>query len=269
MKKILLSIFLFTSSLFTTVHSDTQTIEPQKDTLPINVRKTPAPKEGTVVLVHGFMSVSKSMTLLSHSLTKRGWKTKNWGYKSRKETLSVHGAELNKLLNQIATENPGKPISFVTHSMGALVVKSALNQKDCPVEAKQGRAVLIAPPANGSIYARKLYKNALSKYILGKEAGHQLMTTPRSGFDNIGQFPKEMPILIISGTAGLNPLIPEINDGKVGLSETCLKTPHYHKTIFAGHSWICQTPTTIKFTNRFLSTKTITTPLCTHTQPAK
>lgn len=224
--------------------------------------ETPPPKEGTVVLVHGILGSSGNLALLNFYLKNRGWKTENWDYKSREANFLTHSTNLNELLKKIATDNPGKPISFVTHSMGALVVKSTLNLEDCPKEATQGRAVLIAPPANGSGFARKLYRNALSRFVLGKEAGHELMTTPHDGFDYLGRFPKEMPILVISGTAGLNPFIHEFNDGAVGLSETCLKTPHYHQTTFAGHASICIAPTTIKFTKRFLSAKEITKPLC-------
>ncbi len=51
-----------------------------------------------------------------------------------------------------------------------------------------------------------------------------------------------MPILVLSGTFGLNPIFNEKNDGKVAVSESCPHTPHVHRYILAGHSWICRNP---------------------------
>ncbi len=218
----------------------------------------PALSDETVVCVHGFMRTSKSMSRIAASLEKEGWAVERWSYPSRHKYIEEHAQDLVERLNQIVMERPGKPISFVTHSMGGLIVRCALNDPDCPSEAKQGRAVLIAPPNRGSVLARKLNKYALPKTILGKKAGSQLMTTLPDGFDALGDFPSDMPVLVIAGTAGINPLIAGPSDGKVGLRETCLNTPHFRVKSFSGHSWICQTPTVIKKTGAFLRQRVLT-----------
>lgn len=215
------------------------------------------PKSGTVVLVHGFMRSKMNMSALEYSLKKDGWKVINWAYPSRKKLIEEHAEDLITQLKEIIQHNPNKPISFVTHSMGGLVVRCALNQPDCPIEAKIGRAVLIAPPNRGSIFARSLQKYKLIGWVVGEKSGQQLMTTSLDGFDHIGSFPMEMPVMIIAGTAGLNPAIPEVNDGKVAVSETYLKTPHHHATCYAGHSWICYTPSVIQKTKTFLSSQNL------------
>ena len=213
------------------------------------------PKSGIVIFVHGFMRTSKNMSALAFSFKKDGWRVENWSYPSRQKYIEEHAKDLVTRLNQISKQKPGKPISFVTHSMGGLVVRCALNHMDCPNEAKMGRAVLIAPPNRGSEFARKLYNFKLSRNVLGDKSGNQLMKTPLDGFDKLGNFPDLMPVLIFSGTAGFNPMISDVNDGKVGLNETCLSTAHFHEKTFAGHSWICHTPTVIKKTKEFLSKK--------------
>lgn len=213
------------------------------------------PKSGTVVFVHGFMRTSKNMSALASSFRKDGWHVENWSYPSRQKYIEEHAKDLVDRLNQISKQSPGKPISFVTHSMGGLVVRCALNLKDCPNEAKIGRAVLIAPPNKGSVFARNLANYKLSRNVLGNKSGSQLMKTPLDGFDRLGNFPDSMPVLIISGTAGFNPMISEVNDGKIGLHETCLNTKHFHEKVFAGHSWICYMPTVINKTKKFLSIK--------------
>ena len=115
-----------------------------------------------------------------------------------------------------------------------------------------GRAVLIAPPNRGSEFARNIGKYRLVRKVVGDQAGAELTQAPLDGFDQLGDFPEEMPVLVIAGTAGFNPLISGPNDGKVAVSETRLNSSHAHETCFAGHSWICHAPTVVKQSKRFL-----------------
>ena len=108
---------------------------------------------------------------------------------------------------------------------------------------------MIAPPNRGAIYAHRLYHFPPIRLMLGKHSGMQLMT---SSFD-VGEMPADLPVLVIAGTFGFNPLIPGRNDGKVAVQETYLSTPHYHDIVWAAHSWISFTPSVIKKTKHFLS----------------
>ncbi len=214
-----------------------------------------APAYGTemsIVLVHGFLRSSRSMSTLAYSFKKEGWDVINWSYPSRQRYIEDHAEELIVSLNALSQRKPGKPINFVTHSMGGLIVRCALNHPDCPEEAKIGRAVLIAPPNRGSMFARYLQKYNVVRWLVGQKSGRQLLTTPIDGFDQLGKFPEYMPVMIISGTGGFNPVIPGRNDGKVGLKETCLTTSHFHETSSAGHSWICDSPDVVKKAKIFL-----------------
>ncbi len=193
----------------------------------------------TVVCVHGFMRGRGNFTKLARVFEKKGHHVFNWSYPSRKKYIEEHGEALVQELKRLAQETPGKPISFVTHSMGGLVLRSALNHPECPEEAKNGRAVLIAPPNQGSILARRLWNLKLLRWIMGDKSGKQLREVPS------GHFPDEMPVLVIAGRAGFNFLIPGKNDGKVSVEETRLSTPHEHVTVWAGHSWICSSPSVI------------------------
>ena len=220
------------------------------------------------VLVHGFMRGKGNMAAIESSLKKEGFETTNWTYPSKKETIEEHGKNLVQELLYIAKESPGEPIHFASHSMGGLVIRSALNHPNCPNEAKIGRAVLVAPPNRGSAFARSLGKSFLFKSFFGDKAGNQLRTTESDGFDYLGQFPSTVQVLIISGTAGINPLLNEDNDGKVAVSETCLNTPHYHQNCKAGHSWICYSPKVIRITKEFLTIETINRSQCKRILPS-
>ncbi len=207
----------------------------------------------TVLLLHGFMRSKANMIAFEQALKKKPYQVKNWSYPSRKKRIEQHADDLVLQLQSLAQQSPGQPIHFVTHSMGGLIVRCALNHPNCPHEAQIGKAVLIAPPNRGSSFACALHKYKTLRHILGENSGEQLMTTPLDGFDSFGNFPKEMSLLVISGTMGWNPFISGRNDGKVRLAETCLKTPHDHEYCYAGHSWICYHPAVIKKTLTFLA----------------
>lgn len=211
----------------------------------------------TIVLVHGFMRSKLNMAAFRHTFKKEGYSVVNWCYPSKKYKIEDHADELVYKLQALAKEHPGKPISFVTHSMGGLIVRCALNHPQCPKEATMGRAVLVAPPNRGSICARKLHQIPPVRWLLGKYAGMQLMTTEKDGFDALGTFPKNMPVLVIAGSCGLNSWLGGSNDGKVLIKETHLTTDHYHLTHCSGHSWICYSPEVVRQTKHFLLSPTL------------
>ena len=128
-----------------------------------------------------------------------------WDYPSSSQTIEEHSQLLVAELQKCAQHHKGEPIHFVTHSLGGIILRAALNHPDCPEEAKIGRAVLLAPPNQGSSFARFLNRFKLMKKILGQKSGKQLLTA--NTFDYLGQFPEKLDVLIISGTFGYNPII--------------------------------------------------------------
>lgn len=204
-----------------------------------------------LVTLHGFMSNKTYMTLFEDEFKYDGWIVYPWSYPSEMKTIQEHGKSLITLLEFIVDKHPNQKINFITHSMGGLVLRSAINEPECPNEAKMGQAVLVAPPNQGTAYGRFLNKFKFFKEIAGDYAGRQLLTTEKGGFESLGQFPESMKILVIAGTCGFNPVILDFNDGKVGVEETKLSTPHEHITVFAGHSWISQSPLTVELAKAF------------------
>lgn len=190
-----------------------------------------------LVCIHGILGAPWNMHLYAKNFARKGFIVTNWGYPSREKNIEEHGANLAQELKKIARQNPGEPIYFLGHSMGCLVIRSALNHPDCPKEAKIGRAVLLAPPNKGSTYARFLNSFSFPRWIAQDWAGKQLFT--KKNFDYLGEFPDTMDkVMVIAGTFGLNPFIKGDNDGSVAVEETKLNTPHKLVTINRGHHTI-------------------------------
>lgn len=211
-------------------------------------------KDESVVCIHGFMGAKWNMGFLQKNLKEDGWEVFIWDYPSRDKIIEDHGKDLVKYLKTLAKQKPGKAIHFVTHSMGSLVLLTALNNKDCPIEAKTGRVVLIAPPINGSSFGRYLSKFTLARWIAKDYSGNQLMSS--SNFEYLGNFPQSLQdILIISGTLGFNPVLKEKNDGTVALKETCIKNHHKHCFVNREHTTIIFSKKVCRFVKSFLNQK--------------
>ncbi|MCH9811929.1 hypothetical protein K0U07_04095 [bacterium] len=206
-------------------------------------------KKEKLVLIHGFMN-HRSMYPMKGIFKKNGWDILHFTYPSWSKSIQENAELLVKELQQI---NEDQKIHFVAFSMGGLVLKAALNHKDCPKQAKEGKIILISSPINGSKLARFLGKSKTIQKVLGKGGGKDLYSTKIGDFHKLGDFPSTARVLVISGTFGFNPVFSEKNDGKVSTKESCLQRDHYHEYVHAGHSWICKDITTINLIDRFLT----------------
>lgn len=220
-----------------------------------NAAAYPTASSGSVVCLHGFFRSYKSMIPLGHALKSQGLVVYLWDYQSRRTTIEGHAENLIELLKNIAAAKPGEPIHFVTHSLGGVIVRTALNHPDCPEEAKIGKAVLLAPPNKGACLARRFQHCPPIQWLFGKGAGMQLLQFDEEEMKNLGQFPETMDVMVIAGMKGsrfFRLWSKEPNDGKVTVEETRLETPHFHHTLFVSHSWIMTSRETINLTKHFL-----------------
>ncbi|MEM7175514.1 MAG: alpha/beta fold hydrolase [Chlamydiota bacterium] len=190
-----------------------------------------------LVCIHGFLGSPWNMCFLAKNLRKNQWDVDNWRYSSRKLCISEHGAQLAQHLAKLAKKRPQKPIHFVAHSMGALVLLSALNHPSCPEEAKLGRVALIAPLLKGSSWARWLGQFSLVKWFLKDFSGRELIE--ESDFSRLGSYPDSLEkILVVAGKASVNPFFKEENDGTISIYETFLEQPHERFVVNCGHKTI-------------------------------
>ena len=110
-------------------------------------------QQDIVVLLHGLGGTRLDMWRMAGRLKRRGFKVKNFGYRSVGNRIETHAKRLGVFLNDLCEKEPGTTIHLVTHSMGGIITRTMLTEYDFDC---LGRVVMITPPHQGSHAARKL-----------------------------------------------------------------------------------------------------------------
>lgn len=212
-----------------------------------------APLCGSVLDIHGFMVTPNAMLKLERTLLKAGLNVFPYKYDARNETIECHAIRLKERLKKMACSSPQEPINFVCHSIGGVVLRAALSLPDCPEEAKVGRAVLLAPPNQGSFLARK-FRNVLPlRWVLGTKSGWELMYYTPSDMERLGQFPCTMQVLVIAGARGTRIAFQgRLNDCYLAVEETRLNTPHALIVLDVTHGGLLTSDLSLRITRDFL-----------------
>lgn len=163
----------------------------------------------------GFALVLKSM---EWSLEEEGYFVANVTYLSLArpiETLAVEAVEEG--LQRCAAEGLSR-IHFVTHSMGGILVRQYLSERE--IEGLE-RVVMLAPPNQGSQYADFIGETPLKK-VYEPEVLPQLGTGEESVPRRLE--PPDFEFGVIAGTRNLREFLPgapsEPSDGVVTIEET-------------------------------------------------
>ncbi|MBN2778325.1 MAG: hypothetical protein JXR36_11815 [Bacteroidales bacterium] len=180
-----------------------------------------AQSQHKVYLLHGYANPKSIMRKIDKDLKKSGFNSENYAYPGLYEELDSLG---KRLYEDVLSEDLDS-VSFVTHSMGGLVVRSMLRYSgEDPTFPTIYRIVMIAPPNKGAAIADffKSY-DKLSK-LLGPNVAK--MQTDTNSFANQLPIPCNTQIGIIIGKRGKNKgyniLIEGDNDGLVKPEHTLL-----------------------------------------------
>lgn len=206
----------------------------------------------TVILLHGLARTPRSMLGAGLWFQRGGFQVAYVGYPSRK--MSIEEAVRGHVAPQIAeiAARPGAGrLHFITHSLGGIVFRAwaAGYAETVPL----GRAVLLAPPNQGSEIVDKLGGWFVARRIMGpvmKELGTGAHSTP----NRLGAVPAETGVIM--GDQGNLPFfcqwlgpdsdgVVKVEGGKVEGLKDFLVMP-------AGHTWIMWRPKVLAAAEHFI-----------------
>lgn len=207
---------------------------------------------GVVVLVHGLFQGQRSLRDAQEALNYVGLKTYTYEFPSIRGSIRSHGHCLASFVREVAAENPGQEINFLSFSLGALLLRVACNDPLFPESAKKSRAVFFAPPSSGSSFGRRYLNFGRLYRCLGFELGYELSTYTACDIVNLGPYPEEMEILIIAGSRGSRLFLKKANDGVIAVEETGIDHPFYFQTFHVSHYRILHFPPALNLARYFL-----------------
>jgi pimeloyl-ACP methyl ester carboxylesterase len=194
------------------------------------------------VLLHGFLRSKDSMKGMKKHLEKAGYEAYSVNYPSTQFDIDTFAAQVTILLTQ--WQGDFSEIYVVTHSLGGIVARRVLSKDDAP---KVKRLVMTGPPNQGAIMADLLLGWWPSQYVTGP-AGKELVTGVESSAKSAG-IPK-CEFGVIAGARGKgkgwNPLIPDDDDGVVGVKSTRLDGMADHIVVRAPHTTIMNHKESVK-----------------------
>jgi pimeloyl-ACP methyl ester carboxylesterase len=107
-----------------------------------------APGRSVVVLVHGYNSTAKSLSGLHAELNQRGWPCALFDYPND-GPIDESGELLSEELRRFAEEHSDQPVAIVAHSMGGLVARVAIEDRQLD-PGNVSQLIMIATPNQGS-----------------------------------------------------------------------------------------------------------------------
>jgi pimeloyl-ACP methyl ester carboxylesterase len=184
----------------------------------------PVAADPCVVLLHGLWRSDNSMTRMEKSLAEAGYHVQNIAYESTDKPVEVLADEAVTAGLEACGE--AATVHFVTHSMGGILVRQYLQEKDID---HLGRVVMLGPPNQGSEVIDR-YGNWPGFEWFSGPAGMQLGTGEASVPRGLG--PAHFDVGIIAGNQTINPILsqslPGRDDGKVSVDATRLEGMNDH-----------------------------------------
>ncbi len=208
--------------------------------------------EECVILLHGLGRTPRSMTVMAETLAAAGYRTVNMGYPSREATVEALAMQAIPAALDRCGRTDARSIHFVTHSMGALLVRYYLARQGLE---NLGRVVMLSPPNQGSEVCDRLRDNFFYRWYNGP-AGQQLGTGSEDLPARLG--PVHYPVGVITGNVHfffdgwLAQMIPGEDDGKVAVERTKVSGMTDFMVLPYAHPFIMDQEETIAQTTRFL-----------------
>ena len=194
------------------------------------------PPQDVVVLLHGMGRGPLSMKRIERALVNRGYRVVNIGYPSTRYSVEhLARSHLAPALRELDLP-PGGRVHFVTHSLGAIVLRQQLATEPIP---NLGRVVMLGPPNRGSEIADALKRGWFLRLFTGP-SGQQLGTSSEDLPRKLG--PACFELGVIAGDRSLNPFfsgrLPRPHDGKVSVDSTRLEGMSDFLVLHCSHTFL-------------------------------
>lgn len=204
-----------------------------------------------VYIIHGYGSSAVFMGKINRALRSEGFKTVKFRYRSVHDDLNMLGLQLFNIIK----ESNDDTISFVTHSMGALVLRSMYQYLDtsCTIPTIF-RIVMLAPPNKGAEIADQFSSGKLSSLIFGPNLAY--MKTDSDSYANKLPLPISCEVGVIIGVRGkkkgYNPFIKGDNDGDLSPQREILGIEKDIVFVKSSHAAMTHSKKVISFIQNFL-----------------
>jgi triacylglycerol lipase len=216
------------------------------------LQKAAAPRAAAepecVILLHGLFRTPRSLGQMEDSLAGAGYLIVNDGYPSRQAQIDVL-AELAiaPAVDRCRERGAGR-ISFVTHSLGGILVRYYLSTNEL---VELGRVVMLAPPNHGSELVDSMINIPGFTLLYGpavKQLGTDGISVPlqlRGADYEVG--------IITGRTAGpLSGMLPGEDDGTVTVESARLDGMTDFLVLDSGHTFVMNKDEVIRQTLLFL-----------------
>ncbi|MGI9202227.1 MAG: esterase/lipase family protein [Woeseiaceae bacterium] len=204
-----------------------------------------------VILLHGMVRSSSSMETMAEAIDEEGYTAVNVDYPSRDHTIEVLAPmAIDEGLARCEEAGATDKINFVTHSLGSILVRKYLSDRDIP---NLGRVVMLGPPNQGSQAVDELGGVPGFDWLNGP-AGKQLGKGPDSVPLQLG--PADFEVGIIAGNRTIDPITSAVlddpDDGKVSVADTKLEGMDDFIVVEHSHAFMMKMERPIELTIQFL-----------------
>ncbi len=199
----------------------------------------------TAVLVHGWGVRSSSMQKLADALAQNGYDAFNYDYPTSKMSVGGHGdVFLLKFKELLAKLPPDEKIFVLTHSMGGLLLRSAMSKMSRDECSRINAIVMLGPPNKGSMLA---YFGKIPGVELLNASLGDMAPSADSFTMNIPSPSWLPPVGIIAGS----------HDGKVSVENTRLPAPleYEHIVVDSTHPGLRNPEKVMKYILAFFEKK--------------